>query len=79
MKVAIADPTEYDSLQQRQQIWNDARRKPMVRRITPPPNRPCVALCQSTAKPSSTSIFTAAINQCDFSCEIFLSFSFRFS
>jgi len=48
MNEPIADPMENDSLQQRQQMWNVARKKPMIRRISPPPNRPCVALYQST-------------------------------
>jgi len=54
----MTDPMENDDLQQRQQMWNVAKMKPMVSRITPPPNSPWVALCQSactTTKQTSSS------------------------
>jgi len=59
MNEPIADPIEKDSLQQRQQMWNVARQKPMIRKISPPPNRPCVALNQSISYNHQSSTFTA--------------------
>jgi len=61
MNDPIADPMEKDSLQQRQQMWNVARRKPIIRRITPPPKRPCVALCQSVHQNNQQPALNTAI------------------
>ena len=61
MNEPIADPIEKDSLQQRQQMWNVARQKPMIRKISPPPNRPCVALNQSISYNHQSSTFRAVI------------------